>query len=136
MLAFASHPHRAVRSSRSALGAPLLDERRRAPRWSASRRCASASSAITAATPQPEAVVRGALTDFETAGENIVGAQQIDLELAPGETQELIVMLGLGTPESHGVAAVARVRRPPSAAQRELERVKESWHALLGSTCA
>jgi N,N'-diacetylchitobiose phosphorylase len=82
---------------------------------------------------QPEAVVRGSLTNFETAGENMIGTQQVDLELAPGQSQELIVMLGLGTPESHGVAAVKEFA-DSARCQRELERVKESWHALLGST--
>jgi N,N'-diacetylchitobiose phosphorylase len=82
---------------------------------------------------QPEAVVRGSLTNFETAGENMCGTQQVDLELGPGESRELIVMLGLGTPESHGVTAVEQFGNSRRC-QRELERVKQSWHALLGSS--
>ncbi|HWO14297.1 MAG TPA: glycosyl hydrolase family 65 protein [Polyangiaceae bacterium] len=81
---------------------------------------------------QPEAVVRGSLTNFETAGENMIGTQQVDLELAPGESRELIVLLGLGTPESHGV----RTSEEFGSSERcesELERVKRSWHALIGS---
>jgi cellobiose phosphorylase len=82
---------------------------------------------------QPEAVVRGSLTNFETAGENIIGTQQVDLDLAPGESRELIVMLGLGTPESHGIATVKEYAQPERC-QAELERVKKSWHSLLEST--
>jgi N,N'-diacetylchitobiose phosphorylase len=81
---------------------------------------------------QPEAVARGSLTNFETAGENIVGVQQVDLDLAPGQTRELIVMLGLGTPESHGVQAVSEYGNSERC-QRELERVKQAWHARLGA---
>jgi N,N'-diacetylchitobiose phosphorylase len=81
---------------------------------------------------RPEAVVRGSVTNFETAGENIVGTLQVDIELAPGESRELCVMLGLGTPESHGVAAVEQFASPERC-QAELERVKKSWHSMLES---
>jgi len=80
----------------------------------------------------PEAVVRGSLTNFETAGENIIGTQQVDLSLEPGESRELIVMLGLGTPESHGVRTVEEFQSSERC-ELELQRVKQSWHALLGS---
>jgi cellobiose phosphorylase len=79
---------------------------------------------------RPEAVVRGSLTDFETAGENMIGSQQIDLELQPGESRELVVMLGLGTPESHGLATCAEFGSLKRCEQ-ELDRVKASWHSQL-----
>jgi cellobiose phosphorylase len=78
----------------------------------------------------PEAIARGTLTNFETAGENMVGVQQAELELRPGETRELVVMLGLGTPESHGQATVAEYG-DPQRCEQELQRLKQSWHALL-----
>lgn len=78
----------------------------------------------------PAAVEAGKLENFETAGENMIGAQQIDLELAPGESRELMVMLGLGTPESHG-NAIVREFGTSERCQLELERVKKSWHARL-----
>ena len=80
----------------------------------------------------PEAVVRGSLTNFETAGENMVGTQQVDIELAPGESRELIVLLGLGTPESHGVRTAEEFGSSERCAS-ELEKVKASWHAKLGA---
>jgi cellobiose phosphorylase len=82
----------------------------------------------------PKALVHdgGKLTNFETAGENMVGVQQIDLELQPGETRDLNVMLGLGTPESHGNAAV-REFSDPKRIDQELQKLKQSWHSLLGS---
>lgn len=80
----------------------------------------------------PEAVIRGSLTNFETAGENMCGTQQVDLDLAPGESRELIVLLGLGTPESHGVATAEEFGSSERCAS-ELEKVKRSWHAKLGA---
>jgi N,N'-diacetylchitobiose phosphorylase len=83
------------------------------------------------ATPKALTQDAGKLTNFETAGENLVGVQQVDLDLAPGETRELSVMLGLGTPESHGHAAV-REFAEPERIELELTRLKQSWHSLLG----
>ena len=80
----------------------------------------------------PEAVIRGSVTNFETAGENMCGTQQVDLELAPGESREIIVLLGLGTPESHGVATAEEFGSSERCAS-ELEKVKRSWHAKLGA---
>ena len=78
----------------------------------------------------PEAVIKGELSNFEIAGENMVGCQQIDLDLAPGESRELFVLLGLGTPESHGKATSEEYANSERC-NRELERVRESWHSKL-----
>jgi N,N'-diacetylchitobiose phosphorylase len=80
----------------------------------------------------PEAVARGTLSSFETAGENVVGVQHADLDLEPDQARELIVLLGVGTPESHGRATVAEFGSSERC-QRELEQLKRSWHALLDS---
>ena len=78
----------------------------------------------------PDAVAKGKLSNFQTAGENVVGVQQADLDLAPGETRELLVMLGLGTPQSHGNRIVAEFGNT-ARCQQELEKLKQSWHSLL-----
>jgi N,N'-diacetylchitobiose phosphorylase len=80
---------------------------------------------------KPEALETGKLTGFQTAGENVVGVQQVDLDLAPGETREFTVMLGLGTPDSHGKKAIAEFGNPERC-ERELQALKQSWHSLLG----
>ncbi|MEO8178558.1 MAG: glycosyl hydrolase family 65 protein [Deltaproteobacteria bacterium] len=79
---------------------------------------------------QPEAVIRGSLSNFEIAGENMIGSMQIDLELAPGESRELLVLLGLGTPESHANTTCQQYANSERCAA-ELERVRKSWHARL-----
>src|ERR1035437_8724223 len=55
----------------------------------------------------PEAVVKGRCSNFLAEGDNTCGSLQADLTLAPGETRELIVLLGLGTVSSHGKKTVA-----------------------------
>jgi N,N'-diacetylchitobiose phosphorylase len=78
----------------------------------------------------PEAVVRGACSNFLAEGENPCGTLQAEITLAPGETRELIVLLGLGTPASHGRAAVAEFGSSERCAQ-ELARLQAHWHGLL-----
>jgi len=80
----------------------------------------------------PEALASGKLTNFQTAGENVVGVQQADLDLQPGETRELLILLGLGTPDSHGKAVVGQFGNPRRC-QIELDKLKQSWHSLLES---
>jgi N,N'-diacetylchitobiose phosphorylase len=81
---------------------------------------------------QPKAMTTGKLTNFQTAGENVVGVQQVDLDLKPGETKELIVMLGLGTPDSHGKKLIAEFGNS-ARCEQELQNLKKSWHAMLGA---
>jgi cellobiose phosphorylase len=80
----------------------------------------------------PAALVAGKLTNFETAGENVVGVLQADLDLAPGESRELIVLLGLGTVDSHGRATVAEFGSS-ARCQAELDKLRAAWHGLLRS---
>jgi len=78
----------------------------------------------------PRAVAEGKCTNFLAEGENGCGTFQADLVLAPGESRELIVMLGMGTPQSHGQAAVAQFGNPERCTA-EFEALKQQWHGLL-----
>jgi len=81
----------------------------------------------------PAAIAQGGpLSNFLTEGDNVCGALQVQLELAPGETRELIVLLGLGTPASHGRATVATFGTAAHC-EEEFRRLKTAWHADLGS---
>ncbi len=81
----------------------------------------------------PAAIAAGGpLSNFLTEGDNVCGALQAHLDLAPGETREVIVLLGLGTPASHGKAAVATFGTP-ARCEEEFHRLKAAWHADLGS---
>jgi cellobiose phosphorylase len=81
----------------------------------------------------PQAVIDGKCSNFLAEGENAIGTLQVEITLQPGETRELIAMLGLGTPESHGY----RTREEFGNAARceeELQKLIAHWHGLLGAT--
>jgi cellobiose phosphorylase len=80
----------------------------------------------------PEVVVRGQCSNFLTEGDNVVGGQQADLVLAPGETCEIIVLLGLGTVSSHGKKTVTEFGTSERCAA-EFARLRAAWHAPLES---
>ena len=80
----------------------------------------------------PAVVVAGRCSNFLADGDNVVGGQQADLVLAPGETRELIVLLGLGTIASHGRRTVAEFGNG-ARCQEEFQKLKAAWHAPLAS---
>jgi cellobiose phosphorylase len=80
----------------------------------------------------PQAVIDGKCSNFLAEGGNAIGTLQVELTLQPGETRELIGMLGLGTPESHGYAARAEFGTPERCAA-ELKKLAAHWHDLLGA---
>jgi cellobiose phosphorylase len=80
----------------------------------------------------PRAVEEGKCSNFLAEGENGCGTFQADLTLAPGESRELIVMLGVGTPESHGRAAFAQFGNSERC-ETELQALKQHWHGMLES---
>ena len=80
----------------------------------------------------PEVVANGQCSNFLAEGDNVVGGQQADLVLAPDETRELIVLLGLGTVGSHGKKTVAEFASPERCAV-ELQKLKAAWHAPLAA---
>ena len=80
----------------------------------------------------PLAVERGSCTGSEAYCGNACGCIQTDIELQPGETRQLLVLLGVGKAEEDGV----RVREEFGNVERageELEKLKEEWHGRLGS---
>ena len=80
----------------------------------------------------PDAVVRGSCSNFLAEGDNTCGSLQANLSLEPGETRELIVLLGLGTVGTHGKKTVAEFGSP-ARCEQELLKLKAAWHAPLTS---
>ncbi|OIR01837.1 N,N'-diacetylchitobiose phosphorylase [mine drainage metagenome] len=78
----------------------------------------------------PQAVIDGRCSNFLAEGENAIGTLQGDIELQPGETRELIAMLGLGTPDSHGYRTRETFGKPERC-EEELQKLKAHWHGLL-----
>jgi N,N'-diacetylchitobiose phosphorylase len=79
----------------------------------------------------PLAVERGYCSGSTAYSGNACGGLQVDVALEPGETRELLVLLGVGRAEEEGAKARAEFGSPERAAQ-ELEKVKREWHGRLG----
>ncbi len=80
----------------------------------------------------PLAVERGNCGASNAYGDNACGSLQANLSLEPGETREILVMLGIGDARTVGRRALAEFGSPERAAL-ELHRLKEFWHARLDS---
>lgn len=78
----------------------------------------------------PAAVEKGTCSGSLAYGDNACGALQSDLKLAPGETREIIVMLGVGKAAEAGRLAVAEFGTS-ARCEEELRKMKASWHAQL-----
>jgi len=80
----------------------------------------------------PLAIKEGICQNSDAYGDNACGVMQTDLNLQPGESKEILIMLGIGAAETVGaetVAAFGSLER----AETELQKLKENWHAKLGS---
>jgi cellobiose phosphorylase len=81
---------------------------------------------------RPLVVEQGHCTNSNVYGDNGCGTLQAELMLQPGETREILVLLGIGSAETLGRKTVAEFGSLERA-NRELIRLKEDWHAKLGS---
>ena len=80
----------------------------------------------------PLVVETGACTRSNAYGDNACGTLQADLILQPGETREVLVLLGIGDARGIGKRTLAEYGSLERA-EAELQKLKESWHARLGS---
>ena len=80
----------------------------------------------------PLVVERGHCTQSNAYGDNACGSLQTDLVLQPGESREILVMLGIGDARTIGKKTVATFGSLDRAAE-ELAKLKASWHGKLES---
>jgi len=81
---------------------------------------------------EPQAVINGKCSDSDAYGDNSCGTVETEIELKPGETKEIMVMVGIGDADSAGrkiLAEYGSVER----ADAELEKLKNQWHSELES---
>ncbi len=81
---------------------------------------------------EPAAVIAGKCFGSKAYGDNFCASFQSDVELAPGETKEILVLFGIGDAWTTGkkiTAEFGSVKR----ADEELDKLKKNWHAKLGS---
>lgn len=78
----------------------------------------------------PAAVVGGACTNSTGISDNTCGALQSDLTLQPGESGELLILLGTGHAQDDG-RRTAKEFGTVEAFEREFARLKQHWHGIL-----
>jgi N,N'-diacetylchitobiose phosphorylase len=78
----------------------------------------------------PLVVERGQCTNSLAAGDNGCGTIQIDIELNPGETRELVVLMGIGRAGIEG-KKIREEFSQPGKVQKEFETLKQYWHSML-----
>ncbi len=81
----------------------------------------------------PAAVVVGGCTGSQGFSDNTCGALQSDLVLEPGQSADVIILLGIGRADTTGRRVAAEYGSVP-ACEAELDRLKARWHGLL-DTC-
>lgn len=80
----------------------------------------------------PEVVVSGESKNSESYGDNSCGAYRVKVTLAPGESKELLVLLGVGDARTVGKKTIAEWGTFGKA-EAALEKLRSSWHSKLGS---
>lgn len=81
---------------------------------------------------KPDAVRRGSCSKSEGYSDNTCGAIQSELELAPGQSAEILVLVGIGKSDAEGKAVMAS-HGTVARCHEELTKLKQHWHGLLGN---
>jgi N,N'-diacetylchitobiose phosphorylase len=83
----------------------------------------------------PQVVAQGQCHNSDAYGDNACGTLQANLILQPGESQEILVLMGIGDAHTAGKKTIAEFGSLERA-ETELQKLKDSWHAKLGSFMA
>jgi N,N'-diacetylchitobiose phosphorylase len=78
----------------------------------------------------PRVVEQGKCTGSHAYGDNACGVLQSDLELNPGESRDLLFMLGIGESGGFGSRSVTEFGTVERAA-RELQTLRQTYHSRL-----
>jgi cellobiose phosphorylase len=75
----------------------------------------------------PLIVEQGKCTGSLATGDTGCGTIQADIDLEPGQSKELVVLLGIGRAKKEGKRVVAQFGKPETL-RAEFEKVKQYWH--------
>jgi len=78
----------------------------------------------------PQVVEEGECQNSLAVGDNACGTLQIDVELQPGETRQVVFLMGIGAADVEGKAALQACADPEKVWQ-EFDAVKKFWHSRL-----
>jgi cyclic beta-1,2-glucan synthetase len=81
---------------------------------------------------RPAALARESLGQRFGAGLDPCAALQVRVDLEPGETREIVLLLGQGETRAHALALAGRFGSA-KAARSALEQVERRWDAMLGA---
>ncbi len=81
---------------------------------------------------RPAALAREFLGQRFGAGLDPCAALQVSVDLEPGETRDIVLLLGQGDGREHALALATRFASG-EAARAALDQVEESWEAMLGT---
>ncbi len=79
---------------------------------------------------KPAVVERGRCTNSLAVGDNGCGVLHARISLAPGETREVLVLMGVGRAGREGRRAVGEFAAPGKV-DAELARLKDYWHTRI-----
>ena len=80
----------------------------------------------------PQVVEKGQCTNSDAYGDNACGSLATELSLQPGETREILILLGIGDARTVGKRTFSEYGSLERA-NHELESLKSHWHAQLDS---
>lgn len=78
----------------------------------------------------PITVEQGACSNFKAAGDNACGVLQADISLLPGETKDIIVLVGVGQAGVEGKKIVQQYGNAQTL-NHEFDLLKKHWHARI-----
>lgn len=78
----------------------------------------------------PIAVEQGQSGNSLAYGDNPCGSLSADIDLAPGESKEFVVLVGIGSAGKEG-QAIREAYSAPNKVEQELQELKDYWHNRL-----
>jgi len=78
----------------------------------------------------PVVVEEGKCTNSIAVGDNGCGTLQVEVELQPGESKELVVLMGIGAAGVEGKQAISELGDPVKVCE-EYKKVKNFWHSRI-----
>ncbi len=78
----------------------------------------------------PIVVEQGQCKNSLAVGDNGCGTLQVDIDLQPGESKELVVLMGIGAAGVEGKKAIQELGSPEKV-REEFEKLKEFWHSRI-----
>jgi N,N'-diacetylchitobiose phosphorylase len=78
----------------------------------------------------PEVVESGTCKGTLASGDNGCGTMQVDLDLAPGETKEFTVVMGIGSAAEEGKEALTYIGKQ-GVVEEEFQKLVNYWHGRI-----